>query len=233
VQVHQQGLPGLRTQPAGDVGDMVERWDLLLGALVDEERARHATEHVVPLPASVSASLLMRALADPETVARDLARPMPRPPAPAARRGTEFHAWVETRFGQQSLLDPDDLPGSADAGIASDAALAELKAAFSASSWAERDPVGVEVPFALLLGGRVINGRIDAVFASAGRFEVVDWKTGTGGGVDPLQLAIYRLAWARLRGVPVDTVDAAFVLVNTGEVLRPDTDEQVAALLTM
>jgi DNA helicase-2/ATP-dependent DNA helicase PcrA len=140
---------------------------------------------------------------------------------------------VETRFGQQSLLEPDDLPGSADADIASDEALAQLKEAFGASPWAARDPIGVEVPFALLVGGRVVNGRIDAVFASDGRFDVVDWKTGSAGSVDPMQLAIYRLAWARVRGIPVEDVDAAFVLVATGEVVRPDTDRQVQALLSM
>ena len=49
---------------------------------------------------------------------------MPRPPSPAARFGTRFHAWVEARFGQQHLIDPDDLPGRADAGIDDDADLA-------------------------------------------------------------------------------------------------------------
>jgi len=232
---HQPALPGLAASVrpdtvAADVADTIERWELLTTALVDEERGRHATERVVALPGSVSASLLMRAMADPESVARDLARPMPAPPAPAARRGTEFHAWVEARFGQQSLLDPDDLPGSADADIASDEALAALKEAFASGPWARRDPVGVEVPFALLVGGRVINGRIDAVFPTDGGFEVVDWKTGTSRGVDPMQLAIYRLAWARLRDLPVERVDAAFVLVATGDVLRPDTSSEVELL---
>jgi DNA helicase-2/ATP-dependent DNA helicase PcrA len=160
----------------------------------------------------------------------DLARPMPRPPAPAARRGTAFHAWVETRYGQQSLLDPDDLPGAADDAIGSDADLAALKAAFEAGPWARRDPIAVEVPFALLVGGRVVNGRIDAVFESAGRFDVIDWKTGSARSVDAMQLAIYRLAWSQLRGVPIEDVDGAFVLVNTGEVIRPDTSAQVSLL---
>ena len=60
---------------------------------------------------------------------RDLARPMPRQPSPAARFGTRFHAWVEARFGQQSLLDPDDLPGRGDLGIDDEDDLRELIAA--------------------------------------------------------------------------------------------------------
>ncbi len=230
----QPGLPGLESPAADPVAQQtarrIEEWDVLTAVLLEEARARRSTDHTVRLPASVSASQLMRALTDPEAAARDLARPMPQQPSRAARRGTEFHAWVETRFGQQSLLDPEDLPGAADAEITSDAQLAELKSAFERSPYADREPLGVEVPFALVLGGRVVHGRIDAVFPAADGYEVVDWKTGSAAGVDPLQLAIYRLAWAQRAGVSVDEVGAAFLIVATGEILRPDTDAAVEAL---
>jgi DNA helicase-2/ATP-dependent DNA helicase PcrA len=237
AEVHQPELPGAGLEAmhfdvngeAGD-GERVARWDLLVAALVEEEQRRHARERVVRLPSRVSASLLMAAMSDPATVAMDLARPMPGAPAPAARRGTAFHAWIETRFGQQSLLDPDDLPGNADVDISSDDALAALKVAFEAGPWSGRDPVAVEVPFALLVGGRVVNGRIDAVFEADGRFDVIDWKTGSARNVDAMQLAIYRLAWSQLHDVPVDLVDAGFVIIATGEVIRPDTTEQLALL---
>ena len=58
-----------------------------------------------------------------------------------------------------------------------------------------------------------------------------DWKTGSAEHVDPMQLAVYRLAWARQVDVPLDRVGAAFLVVGTGEVLRPDTDALVSALL--
>ena len=235
VAAHQPALPFV---PAATPGawDAAERariadWDLLMAALVEEARSRQVQVRVVRLPDSVSASLLMDAIADPEAVARDLARPMPRPPAPAARRGTDFHAWVESRYGQQTLLDPDDLPGAADHDIVSDAALAGLKVAFERSPYASLAPVAVEAPFSLVVGGRVVNGRIDAVFNADGRFDVIDWKTGSARNVDPTQLALYRLAWANLQGVPVDEVDAAFVMVATGEVVRPDTSAELAHLL--
>ena len=235
----QPALPGLDLATPAAGGSAAERarvqdWDVLAAALLEEARARHARERVVRLPDSVSASLLMRALKEPEVVAMEIARPMPHPPAPAARRGTEFHAWVETRYGQQSLLDLDDLPGSADADIATDDALRELKTAFEGGPFAHRVPVAVEASFALLVGGRVVNGRIDAVFAGEEPgivFDVVDWKTGSGHTVDPMQLAIYRLAWARLMDVPVEQVSAAFAIVGTGEVLRPDTEPALAVLL--
>ncbi len=50
----------------------------------------------------------------PAELARQVRRPMPRPPAPHALRGTEFHRWLEERFGQPQLIDADELPGAAD-----------------------------------------------------------------------------------------------------------------------
>ena len=54
----------------------------------------------------------------------------------------------------------------------------------------------------------------------------MDWKTGDRpGGADAtaaaVQLAAYRLAWAELRGVPLDRVGAAFFYVRSGETVRP------------
>ncbi|MCF8527494.1 MAG: ATP-dependent helicase [Candidatus Nanopelagicales bacterium] len=226
----------------GPAQAQIAEWDHQWSALLEEERSRRSEDRVVRLPRSVSVSTLMRALADPQATARDIARPVPSRPSEAARRGTQFHAWVEARYGQQSLLDPDDLPGAADSHISSDADLAELKEAFERSAYVNRTPVGIEVPFSLLVHGRVVNGRIDAVFSehehtdddsiSGARFEVVDWKTGSGYGTDPMQLALYRLAWAQLASVPVEQVSAAFLLVATGEVIRPETDALIELLLT-
>ena len=57
--------------------------------------------------------------------------------------------------------------------------LAALQAAFTASPWASRTPVDVEVPFEMTIGDVVVRGRIDAVFADPdGGATVVDWKTG-------------------------------------------------------
>ena len=213
----QMPIPGL--SPAES--SIVAGWELDSTLLLEELRQERAGVVQVPLPGSVSASTLVRALRDPEAVAQDLARPMPAPPSPQARRGTAFHAWVETRYGQQSLLDPEDLPGASDADIATDADLDALKAAFERSAFAARVPVAVELPFAIVLGGRVVRGRIDAVFETNGHYDVIDWKTGSAQGVDPGQLALYAIAWSQLRGVPVDQIDAGFLMVATGEVIRP------------
>jgi DNA helicase-2/ATP-dependent DNA helicase PcrA len=216
--------------------DMVETarvgdWDAEIGRLLTEARSDRAEVVDVPLPSSLSATAVVRLREDPEAFARDLARPMPRRPSAAARFGTRFHAWVEARFGQQSLLDPDDLPGRADLGIDEEDDLRELVARFEAGPYADRVPHAVEAAFSLVLAGQVVRGRIDAVYAEpGGRWLVVDWKTGTGRADDPLQLALYRLAWADLVGVPLGDVDAAFHYVRSGESVTPTDLPDRAAL---
>lgn len=217
---------------AADSGlDMIEtatvaEWDAELERLLAEARRDRSTDLAVPLPSSLSATALGRLRDDPETFARELARPMPRPPSSAARFGTRFHAWVEARFGQQDLFDYDELPGRADAGIDDDSDLKELIATFESGPFATRTPHQVEAPFALVLGGQVVRGRIDAVYADPGPdddgFLVVDWKTHRSATADPLQLGIYRLAWAELHDVPLERVRAAFYYVRTGQVVEAD-----------
>jgi DNA helicase-2/ATP-dependent DNA helicase PcrA len=212
---------------AGAVDDgyadaLTEVWDRETERLLDELARQRATDLEVPLPSSLSATALARLRDDPDTFARDLARPMPRRPSSAARFGTRFHAWVEARFGQQDLFDPDDLPGRGDADIVDDADLAEVIRAFEAGPFADRAPHRVEAPFALVLAGQVVRGRIDAVYEErGGGWLLVDWKTNRAATADPLQLAIYRVAWAELHGVPLDQVRAAFVYVRSGEVVEP------------
>ncbi|WP_399888531.1 UvrD-helicase domain-containing protein [Streptomyces sp. BBFR51] len=205
----------------------VASWDRDLDALTGELlRARESVTEV-PLPASLTASQLLSLAADPDGFAQELARPMPRPPQPAARRGTRFHAWVEARFEplMLPLLEPEELPGS-DAEIADEHDLEFLKDAFERTEYARRTPFRVEAPFQLSLAGRVVRGRIDAVYkAGDGRtatYEIVDWKTNRAATADPLQLALYRLAWAEQQHVPLESVTAAFLYVRTGEVVRPE-----------
>ena len=210
---------GLDIVEAARVGD----WDSELDRLVAEARADRSGVVEVPLPSSLSATSLARLRDDPDAFARELARPMPRQPSPAARFGTRFHAWVESRFGQQSLLDPDDLPGRGDLGIDDEDDLAELIARFESGPFADRVPIAVEPPFALVLAGQVVRGRIDAVYEEPdGSYLVVDWKTNVRQDADPLQLAIYRVAWADLAGVPLDRVRAEFHYVRSGESVAPD-----------
>ncbi|OHV54301.1 ATP-dependent DNA helicase [Pseudofrankia sp. BMG5.36] len=200
--------------------------------LLDEELAARAPVRRVPLPTGLTATQVMKLRADPDGLARDLVRPLPRRPVPAASRGIRFHTWVEEIFDRRPLLDHEDLPGAEDDHL-DDAELRALKEAFLAGPYGGRRPLAVETPFELPIGGRVVRGRIDAVYdLGDGRYEVIDWKTGAT-AADPVQLALYRLAWARLRRVPLGSVDAAFYYVRDSRLVRPElpAEADLAALL--
>jgi DNA helicase-2/ATP-dependent DNA helicase PcrA len=145
---------------------------------------------------------------------------------------------VQRWFGSTRLLGLDELPGAADSGAADaglDAELTAMQEAFLNSRWADRSPIEVEIPFETSIAGTVIRGRMDAVFAEpGGRWTVVDWKTGAepSAAEEPavaMQLAVYRLAWARLmaarEGRPehemLDRIGAAFHYVRTGRTIAP------------
>jgi DNA helicase-2/ATP-dependent DNA helicase PcrA len=247
----QPALPGLGlADPPADPES--QRWAEEVTVLLAERDRRAARTGAVDvtLPVQLSVSQLVALRQDPQALARSLRRPMPGPPDPYARRGTAFHAWLEQHFRGDRLLDPDELPGAADAEAASDERLGQLREAFLGSEWGDRVPCEVEVPFVTVLragadprgGGRVVvRGRMDAVFrADDGSFEVVDWKTGrppSGPAAEAaaVQLAAYRLAWAELAGVPVSRVRAGFHYVADAVTVRP-TDlldaDQLAALVT-
>ncbi|GAA2915039.1 ATP-dependent DNA helicase [Streptomyces mexicanus] len=214
---------------------LVASWDRDLDALTGELRRARQSVTDVPLPTTLTASQLLHLAGDPDGFARELARPMPRPPQPAARRGTRFHAWIESRFEELPLplLEPEELPGS-DAEIADERDLEALKEAFERTEYAHRTPHRVEAPFQTEIAGRVVRGRIDAVYKDGdgdeATYEIVDWKTNRSPTADPLQLAVYRLAWAEQQGIPLERVRAAFVYVRTGEVVRPGGLPDRAAL---
>ncbi|MEW2495839.1 UvrD-helicase domain-containing protein [Streptomyces nodosus] len=236
-------LPHARRPPSDDAapaltpeeGRAVASWDRDLDALAGELLRARADVTEVPLPQSLTASQVVRLAADPDGLAQELARPMPRPPQPAARRGTRFHAWVEARFEELRLpmLEPEELPGS-DAEIADERDLEALKEAFERTPYAHRTPYRVETPFQLAVAGRVVRGRIDAVYRTddggGTSYEIVDWKTGRTRSGDPLQLALYRLAWAEQQGVPLESVGAVFLYVRSGETVRPEGLPDRAAL---
>jgi RecB family exonuclease len=222
-------VPAVTGSAAGDTAalgpadrERVAEWDRDLEVLLAELKESRAAERTVALPLPLSATQLMRLAADEDEFARELARRCPdrRRSPPGAEC---FHAWVESRFGQQPLIVDDELPGAADADIEDDTDLEGLRAAFERGEWARRIPHAIEVPFHLVLGGRSVRGRIDAVYAEPdGGFTVIDWKTNRTQSADPLQLAIYRLAWAELHALPLSAVRAAFVYIRTGQTVAPE-----------
>ncbi|WP_063792982.1 ATP-dependent DNA helicase [Frankia sp. R43] len=231
--------------PVDELAGMTARERALLAELdreaallLAEERSARAPFRDVAMPTSLTASDIVRLRADPAEFARELARPLPRRPVPQARRGTRFHTWVEELFEQRPLIDLDDVVDAAGAEAMagqrlSGPDLAALQDAFLAGPYGSRRPFALEEPFEVMIGGRAVRGRIDAVYdLGGGRWEVVDWKTGSE-PADPVQLAVYRVAWAKVRGVAVPDVDAAYFYVASGQVVRPPllSEDEIVAIL--
>jgi DNA helicase-2/ATP-dependent DNA helicase PcrA len=229
-----------------DDHEIVAGWDADIDRLLGEAVESRSGDQFVELPTQLSTTAVLRLHADPDAFAAELARPMPRQPSRSARFGTRFHHWVERYFGaqlpngglgQQQLLDLDDLPNRADSGTHDEQQLRELCDAFAGGRFGSTVPYAIEAPFSIVIAGRLIRGRIDAVYqqptpaASGGtRFQVVDWKTGSAETADPLQLAIYRLAWAEAQGLAIGEIDAIFYHVRTDEIVRPEELPDRAAI---
>jgi len=228
--------------PASPLDADTEGWAADVDALLNE-RARAARPPLQTLPGQLSVSSLVDLAREPEHAVQRLMRRLPTRPDPHALLGSAFHEWVQRFYGAERLFDLGDLPGAADTETAQHDAeeLANLQTAFLASPWAARTPVDVEVPFEMAIDGTVVRGRIDAVFADPdGGATVVDWKTGEPPhGPEAIrqaaiQLGVYRLAWAALRGCPESLVRTAFHYVRTGVTIVPDvlpTPDELAVLL--
>ncbi len=231
-------MAGGLAEPDPDPDPDPDGWAAEVDALL-AERERAGTPAPAELPGQLSVRALVELGRDPGGAAARLARRLPSRPDPNAMLGTAFHDWVQRFYGADRLFDLDDLPG---AGTGPDTAdLEALQEAFRASRWAARTPVEVEVPFEMTIGGTVLRGRIDAVFADPdGGVTVVDWKTGeppTGEARRhaAVQLAVYRLAWAALAGIPETQVRAVFHYVRAGRTVTPEAlpgPDELAALLS-
>ncbi|MEP6464402.1 MAG: ATP-dependent DNA helicase [Frankiaceae bacterium] len=230
-------LSGALSRPAtaaeGEAGDgqRAQLWaaeaELLLAARAVAASTTAGGARDVALPERLSVTQLVRLAGNPDGLARALRRPLPQRPTSTARRGTAFHAWLETHYGQLRLLDLDELAGAGDEGAAADEELTALQQAFQRSVWWSRTPVELEVPFDAQLAGVAIRGRMDAVFADPdGGWTVIDWKTGqqpsgAAATAAAVQLAAYRMAWATLRGGPVERVRAGFHYVRDNITVQP------------
>jgi DNA helicase-2/ATP-dependent DNA helicase PcrA len=212
----------LAAAPSEEMNNLVED----ARAIVAEFNEYKAGALDVALPPRLSTSTLIALHEDPSELARNIRRPMPRAMDEYSHRGTAFHLWIENHFNAKTLFDDEDFDLLTP--FEEDQKLEELKEKWLASSWAHLQPHAVEVPFETVIAGVLVRGRIDAVYKTDSGFEVVDWKTGSKmlGESSAVQLAVYRLAWAKLQGIPVEQVTAAFHYVPT------NTTDRRANLLT-
>ncbi len=200
---------GLTEQERAEVAQWDAELDLLSAAAGDVATPGR--------PAYLSATGLVRLTRTPDEFMAESRRPMPARPIVAQRLGTRFHRWLEQRFALTPSMDVD--PGHEPP---DDPNFARMSAAFERGQFATRRPLAVEVPFSMVVGGTIVRGRIDAVFEQGDGYLVVDWKTGDVARADPIQLAVYRQAWAELVGVPIAQVSAGFYDILGDRLVVPE-----------
>jgi DNA helicase-2/ATP-dependent DNA helicase PcrA len=220
----------------GKVPDELREYVEDARAIITEFNEYKAGALDVALPPRLSTSTLIALHEDRAELARTIRRPMPRAMDEFSHRGTAFHLWIEGHFNAKTLFDDEDFDTLTP--LADDQKLEDLKAKWLASDWAKLQPCAVEVPFETVIAGILVRGRIDAVYKSDNAFEVIDWKTGSKelGESAAVQLAVYRLAWAKLQGVAVESVSAAFHYVPTNTTDRRAnllTEDQLIDLLSV
>ena len=182
------------------------------------ERARPAEPHE---PEIVSATSLVN-LRSGEISSWDLARPLPQRPTAEKRLGTEVHRLIEERArGLAPYPDEEELdrPES----ITDREAIDALLENFESSGFAERSPAVlpsgepmIELPFTMRYEGRVVRGRIDAVYEMDGDgLEIVDFKTGRRApyeDTDPSQVDQLALYASALKALGLATDDTPIKL---------------------
>lgn len=220
-----------------DEYELFGQWESDVTALIEEHQRLKSAVVEVELSRELTATDIVALTENPEWFAKRLRRPVPFKPNAYAKRGTEFHQWLENRFGVPTLLDETELPGMGEETPQVD--LETLKEGFLASDFADRVPAYVEHPFEITVGGVVIRGRMDAVFKDDHGWHIVDWKTGEKPQPRQLrhllmQLAVYRLAWARQQGIDPAEVRASFFYVRHNELVDAQVlpeETELAAML--
>jgi DNA helicase-2/ATP-dependent DNA helicase PcrA len=212
----------------------VNSWIMDAHSLITEQRNRALETLQVALPSRMSTSTLVALHENPQELALNIRRPMPRGQDQYSRRGTAFHLWVERQFTDAATLFGDEYLDYLDP-LDDDSKLEDLKAAWLKSNFANRTPARVEVPFETTIAGVLIRGRIDAVYSDGDGFQVVDWKTGSKqlGKSAQVQLAMYRLAWSKLSGCDISKISAAFHYVPTGITDQPADLLDEASLIAL
>lgn len=174
------------------------------------------------LPVRLSASKIVQLITDPDALYEQILRPMPALHSVSAELGSKFHASLEQAFLSGSELDVSDWAQEEKA----------LGQNFLDSPFAGMSAHRVELPIEFSIAGTVVVCKLDAVFEQAGGFLIVDWKSGKQPlGPDlatrSVQLALYRIGLARLLGVGLEKVSAAFYFAADNKDVRPELMSEV------
>ena len=209
--------------------------DLMLAD--QEESVTRATQ--AKLPVRIPASRFKEFLLETDTVAELYRRPVPREPFSATMAGTLFHTWVEERFGVFSPKEELDIRVEAVDDGNPQLNIDDLKEIFEKSRFANMKPKDIECEIQVTIESNTFICKIDAVFETQDGFEIVDWKTGVAPKTPEdiaekaLQLALYRMAYAKFHRIEPDTIKVCLYYVNENLEIRPEEVKSEAELLEM
>jgi DNA helicase-2/ATP-dependent DNA helicase PcrA len=193
----------------------------------------------VKLPVRIPASRFKEFVYDLPKIVEMYRRPMPEQPYKQTMAGTLFHAWVEQRFGVLSAsdeLDAIELSKDADQ---TQKTVEELREIFENSRFAKMTPHSIESEIQVTIKGNTFICKLDAVFKTDGGYEIVDWKTGKPPVGDKeiaeraLQLALYRMAFARLHKVAVEEIEVCLYYVADDLEIKPEEVPSETELISL
>jgi DNA helicase-2/ATP-dependent DNA helicase PcrA len=159
---------------------------------------------------------------------------LPRRPRMSAIRGTEFHKRVELH--NLGIVSFDDQTGTAatktgSAGTAAATEIVDPWVSYTQSRFFDGRPVLVETPFEITMDGRMLRGKVDAVYQRPEGWEIVDYKSGRSreSKSQLVQLQAYAVAAADgALGMPApDRIDVSFAYFGedpAGEIRNEATD---------
>jgi DNA helicase-2/ATP-dependent DNA helicase PcrA len=176
------------------------------------------------MPEIISATNFVR-LSSGDMSVWELARPMPDRPTIQRRVGTEVHRIIEEKTramasypAEEELDEPSE--------VTDPKVIEALMEHFGGSGYADRTPamlpsgeLMLELPFTLKMEGRIVKGRVDAVYETDdGGIEIVDFKTGSRFEVgEHDQLTIYAQALDANGLLPADKAVLLTYLFLDGE----------------
>ena len=203
-------LEGRSQEERAEIARLMEAHtrDLTMIAGAADPNARRTVKE----PDFVSATSLVH-LRSGRIASGDLSRPLPERPTSEKRLGTEVHRLIEESTRGLSPFPHEEEMDDPDA-VADQTAVEQLLECFESSGYAERAPARlpsgepmIELPFTMRYEGKLVRGRIDAVYElDGGGLEIVDFKTGKRDGYEELeevdQLSLYAEALRAVGLVP-------------------------------
>lgn len=233
----------------GSSSEVVDRLPVTVRPRVDElvrghretlsliTRADRSLDDNEPADASLSATSAVD-LASGRLAKTDLLRPLPQRPTAARRIGTALHSWIEEQArGLSGMADEEELEETSE--YVEVSRIAELRDNWRRMGYEGRrlastdvgEPMA-EMPFVLKVNGRLIRGRIDAVYElDDGRIEIVDFKTGAEFEPPDIdQLLVYAAALVKLGVKTRGPIKVTYAYLATGrQVSRELPAEEASA----